>query len=38
MAESQYIHPKGDKQKDLWDDWIMFKKNDYTYPTLQLKK
>lgn len=26
------------KPKDLWEDWILFKKNDYTYPTLQLKK
>ena len=27
-----------DKTKSLWDEWILFKKNDYTYPTLQLKK
>lgn len=26
------------KKLDLWDDWILFKKNDYTNPTLQLKK
>lgn len=26
------------KKKDLWDEWILFKKNDYTNPTLQLKK
>ena len=27
-----------DKTKNLWDEWMLFKKNDYTYPTLQLKK
>ena len=25
-------------QRDLWSDWLLFKKNDYTNPTLQLKK
>lgn len=26
------------KKRDLWEDWILFKKNEYTNPTLQLKK
>ncbi len=26
------------KVKNLWEDWTLFKKNDYTNPTLQLKK
>lgn len=32
------MQPNQIKKHDLWDDWILFKKNDYTNPTLQLKK
>jgi hypothetical protein len=30
--------PKPITKRDLWDDWILFKKNEITNPTLQLKK
>lgn len=30
--------PKPVLKRDLWEDWILFKKNDMTNPTLQLKK
>ena len=29
---------RNDTEKNMWDDWILFKNNEFTTPTLQLKK